>query len=281
MRATKQMRTSQFDTISSLLMAVLLIAACSVAVLFSIWVTGTQVVSIAEPTYPEIRLTSASGSVAELEFEVPSVDEAVNLSEPTLRQMVQQIDSVSLSTIAAGKADAAGEGGSGGSFPGPADRSQPGDDIVPRYLRWHLLFTASGQADYARQLDAMGFELGAFGGDSNGIDVIGQFSGTVTVRQNLQPETERRLYFSWSHPSPLAQYERAFFAKVGLSVSGRQIVKFVPAKLENQLAHLELEYARSNGVTEIARVAKTIFELQPSTDGYRFVVAQQRYRDSQ
>jgi hypothetical protein len=91
----------------------------------------------------------------------------------------------------------------------------------------------------------------------------------------------------WSRPSPLIQFDRQLLRRAGAqlgSVSGasgpgqkREILKFIPPPLENQLAKIELEYAMARG-RSVNSIANTVFLSRSGGDGYQFVVSGQRYR---
>ncbi len=281
------MRASDFDLVSSGLTASMVLVGVAVLVLFSLWVTGTEIVPDDESRFPNTRLVSASSSAIELEFEMPSDEETVALKETTLQQMVQNIESVQLIEIAGGhdktpKAGVIGAGVIGAGVievrPAGLDSSDSsGTEMVPRFERWHLLFSAPNPASFARQLDSLKIELGAFGGGVDGIDYAREFSTRIHRKHNSKPETETRLYFSWSAPSPLARFERDLLVKAGVRVAGRQIVKFVPKGLEQQLAQLELNYAHTRGVFNVGEIAKTVFQCRRDGQNYGFFVVDQRY----
>jgi hypothetical protein len=74
------------------------------------------------------------------------------------------------------------------------------------------------------------------------------------------------------------QFDRQLLQQAGVALPGRQMLKFIPQELENQLAHTELEYAQSKGYQSVTQIAKTVFESKPGGDGYQFEVIEQRYR---
>jgi len=285
--ASQRMRADGVDRVSSMLLAVLVMVGCAVAILFVLWVTQTQLIPKADTSYPAMKLVSSSASASSAwEFQVPSKDETIALDESSLQQLVEQVGLVELDAVTpnsetiVGSNDAFGTGATGTRSVGDDDRLAAGQDIVPNYLRWHLIFKSPNRAAYAKQLDWLGIELGVFGGGVDGIDYVAQMSGKIVSRHEDQSETEQRIFFSWLHTSPMAYHERDFCMKAGVPVDHRQIVKFVPVDLEKQLAQLELEYALSHGVTGLERLEKTVFEIQEAGDGFRFVVVDQRYRDS-
>src|SRR5690606_20688902 len=90
--------------------------------------------------------------------------------------------------------------------------------------------------------------------------------------------SETRLYFMWTTTGPLQRFDTELLVGAGLGVSGKHVLKFVPAELESELARIEMEYAREHGHDRVAEIAQTVFESQPVDGGYRFEVLEQKYR---
>jgi hypothetical protein len=160
----------------------------------------------------------------------------------------------------------------------PSALEGEGEDIIPRFMRWQLEFSAKNLNSYAVQLDFYKIELGAIGGGVNGVDYAMNLAGSPKSRHLDKSETEKRIYFMFTTASPLQKYDQQLLQQAGVKVAGRSQVKFIPPELENQLAHTELEFAKSKGRQVINGVAKTIFESKPDGNGYAFEVIDQRYR---
>lgn len=157
-------------------------------------------------------------------------------------------------------------------------RSAPpgGDDgEIPRFQRWQLDFEARDIDSYARQLDHFAIELGLIGGEIDGIDYVSELSSRAIVRHG-DSGAEKRLYFMWNRENPLIWFDRQLLQRAGARVSRREILKFIPPALENQLAKIELEYAMARG-RSFNSIAKSVFFCESGGDGYQFVVRQQRY----
>ncbi len=123
---------------------------------------------------------------------------------------------------------------------------------------------------YARELDFYGIELGVFGGGLPGLDIASKFTAGPAARHLEDPSTERRLYFSWVRPSPLAMYERELLNQAGIVpagrklivTEGRQILKFVPRELEIRLARLNLNMLSHRVFRSPEAIAKTVFRSE-------------------
>ena len=82
----------------------------------------------------------------------------------------------------------------------------------------------------------------------------------------------------WNSASPLMQFDRQLLGKANISLTNRQMLKFIPTQLENQLAQIEKDYWESKGYTSVTQIAKTVFESKADGGGYKFEVISQRYR---
>lgn len=279
-----KLRISKFDIVTSLFLSLILFIGTFVLMLFIVWMLGGK--PKPRPLAPLIENPAGRGDNAEgfeRDFEPPGAEEVEELLEPTLQDTIEAVtDAVSsvaatldsMNTNATASTSGTGKGDS--RPPGPEGE---GDDIVPRFERWDLRFSAKNLRTYAGQLDFYKIELGAVGGQIQGVDVVENLtSSPKSQRVSSEDERVKKLYFMWKTPSPLMQFDRQLLQQAGVSLPGRQMLKFIPAELENQLAHTELEYAKSKGYQSVTQIAKTVFESKAGGDGYEFQVTDQRYR---
>ena len=277
----KKFRISRFDIVTSLFMALILFIGVFVTLLFIVWITSRwefaprAIAPIIEN--PAGRADNAEG--LERDFEPPSAEEVELLMEPTLEETINAVTDA-VSNVAASVASNESTSDSKGDSrpPGPAGE---GDDVIPRFERWQLNFSAHNLREYATQLDFYKIELGAIGGKIQGVDVASNLAGSPNSNRIVDTENEKRLYFIWTTPSPLMEYDRQLLQKANISLAGkRQMLKFIPPDLENLLANTELEYAKSKGHPSVTEIAKTIFDSKADASGYKFEVVSQRYRKS-
>ncbi len=283
-RERAKLRTSRFDLVSSLFMALILFIGTFVLMLFIVWWTS-RLSFPPKAIKPIIENPAGRGENAEgfeRDFEPPGAEEVEELMEPTLQDTIEAVtDAVSnvaatldtMNTNATASTTGTGKGDS--RPPGPEGE---GEDIVPRFERWQLNFTAKALGDYAEQLDFYEIELGAIGGSIQGVDVVNGLAGSPKSRRIVDTESEKRLYFMWTSPSPLMQFDRQLLQKAGVQLANRQMMKFIPTNLENQLAQIELEYSTAKGHPSVTEIAKTIFESKADGSSYKFEVIDQRYR---
>ena len=281
-----KLRINRFDIVTSFFMSLILFIGTFVAILFIIWITSRwsfpprPLEAIIEE--PAGRGPNPEGF--ERDFEPPGAEEVEELMEPTLAETLEAVTDA-VSTVAASltttdsnsPASTQGTGAGDSRPPGPMGE---GADIIPRFERWELRFTARDMKSYAVQLDHYKIELAAIGGSIQGVDIANNLSGSP--RKRLVTDTKSadamRLYFMWNSPSPLMQYDRQLLQQAGVQLQNRSMLKFIPQELENQLAHIELDYAKERGHQSVTEIAKTIFESKPAGSGYEFEVISQRYR---
>ncbi len=278
------MRISRFDIITSLFMALILFIGTFVLMLFIVWVLSGK--PKPRPLAPMIENPAGRGDNAEgfeRDFEPPGAEEVEELQEPTLADTIEAVtdavSTVAASLTTADTSAAATTSGTGKGDSRPPGPEGEGEDIIPRWERWELNFKASNQRAYGQQLDFYKIELGAFGGGLPGLDYASNLAAAPKKAHTDTPDAEKRIYFSWKTATPFIAYERTFLQRAGVQLpAGRNVVRLIPPDLENQLAHLEMEYAKSKGYQSVTQLAKTVFESKSSGSGYSFEVTSQRYR---
>ena len=280
----EKLRTSRFDLVTSFLMALILFMGTLTLMVVIIFLT-TRWSFPPRAIEPIIENPAGRGENPEgfeRDFEPPGAEEVEELMEPTLQDTIEAVtDAVSsvaatlVTTDTTATATTAGTGAGDSRPPGPPGE---GEDIIPRFERWQLNFTARDIGLYAKQLDFYKIELGAIGGSIQGVDVANNLSGSPKKYRVVKTEDEKRLYFMWNSPSPLMQFDRQLLGKAGIPLPNRQMLKFIPTQLENELAQIEKTYWESKGYTSVTQIAKTVFESKADGRGYKFEVTSQRYR---
>ncbi len=281
----EKLRISKFDIVTSFFMALILFIGAFVTMLFIIWLTSrfSFAPRAIEPIIENPAGRGENPEGFERDFEPPGAEEVEELMEPTLQDTIEAVtdavSSVAASLVTTDTAATATTSGTGAGDSRPPGPEGEGEDIIPRFERWQLEFTAKGLKPYAQQLDFHKIELGVVGGSVQGVDIANNLASSPKSSRNPNPETEKRLYFMWTTPSPLMQYDRQLLQQAGVSMAGnRSMMKFIPKELENELAVIELEYAKTKGHQSVTEIAKTVFENKPEGSGYKFEVISQRYR---
>jgi hypothetical protein len=281
----EKLRISRFDIVTSFFMALILFIGTFALMLFIIWLTSRWTFPPL-PIQPLIENPAGRGENPEgfeRDFEPPGAEEVEELMEPTLQDTIEAVTDA-VSTVAAALvtsdtqavATTQGTGAGDSRPPGPPGE---GEDIIPRFERWQLNFTARDLRAYATQLDFYKIELGAIGGSIQGVDVAKNLAGGSPQKYRIvDTQAEKRLYFMWNSPSPLMQFDQQLLQQAAIPLASRQMLKFIPKDLENQLAQIELEYSTSKGYPSVTQIAKTVFESKAEGGSYKFEVISQRYR---
>ncbi|WDQ16749.1 hypothetical protein [Rhodopirellula sp. P2] len=278
------MRTSWFDAVTSLLMAVLLMLTSVVSVLFLLWVLLPEDdVVLTEPVAEITRVSVGGSAIVDSSFDVPTDQETVALRttdlKASVRSLVSAAEQVALteptmdSMAPSGDADSGTIGRSGPDETGDSDAN-----IIPRFKRWQIDWKANDLNEYAAQLDHFGIELGVVGGTRPGVDLVNQFASNPQIRCLDDSSEEKRLYFLWTRPSPLQRFEERLLMQAGVSTLGRHVLKLIPEELEVQLATLELRHAVSKGHDSVDEIARTVFQCVSESGGFELRVVSQRYR---
>jgi hypothetical protein len=165
--------------------------------------------------------------------------------------------------VASGKrASKLGTGGPGLGF-------GPGDGGFRREQRWVVVYNQGQTPDeYARQLDALGVELGTIQG--NQMVYARSLSSATPARRTGSGDSEHRLYFVWSGGQRKAS-DVALLKKAGIDVGEGAIFQFYPPGVENALARLEVQFKGR----QPAEIRRTIFVVVPRGGQYAFAVQSQ------
>jgi hypothetical protein len=281
----ERLRISKFDIVTSFFMALILFIGTFVLMLFIIWLTSRWSFP-PRPLEPIIENPAGRGENAEgfeRDFEPPGAEEVEELMEPTLQDTIEAVtdavSSVAASLVTADTSATATTAGSGAGDSRPPGPMGEGEDIIPRFERWQLDFIARDLNSYARQLEFFKIEPGAIGGSIQGVDVAKDLVSGPTKYRIVDTLKEKRLYFMWSMPSPLMQFDQQLLQQAGIPFANRQILKFIPKDLEDTtLANLERDYYLSKGYNSVTQIAKTVFACKADGGGYKFEVTSQRYR---
>ncbi|GIW97222.1 MAG: hypothetical protein KatS3mg111_0555 [Pirellulaceae bacterium] len=280
------LKTQKVDIVASLLLSLLYIIGLVVFLLFIVWLTENFTWRAGDIKVLEENVAGRGDHAEgfERDIEPPGAEEVEELAEPSLAETLEAVTEAATSVAASvdaidsnSMASVTGTGRGDSRPPGPLGE---GDDIVPRFERWELKFQAKGLKQYAEQLDFYKIELACIGGGVSTVDYAFNFTRGPQKRSGTSAEENKlgRLYFMWRTETPLRDYERQLLQQAGIPTQGRQMLKFIPKDLENLLANIELEYAKSKGHSSVKEIEKTVFESRPTASGFEFTVIEQRYR---
>jgi hypothetical protein len=284
------MRANRVDQASSFLVSLAILIGLAVFMLGLLFflrsMTSSTQVILLEPERIAGRGDNAEGY--ERDFDPPSVEEVQQLSEPAMEQTLQLVTET-ISTISSSfesiDASVLGKDSDAKGDSRPPGPEGEGDDIIPRYDRWELKFTARDRRNYAIQLEAFKIDIGAIGGGVPTVDFVSNVS-SGPKKKSVTPKEEKsqkRLMFISVTENALLQYEKQILQSAGVPHSGRQVLKFLPNSVEESLAQAEAVFYRERRSKDlrVSQIAKTVFECRAKDKGagFEFVVIDQRYRN--
>jgi len=214
-----------------------------------------------EPPTQDAALTDIDSEVTEME---ETLENVIDVADQATSQAPQQFEVDYETSGKRGSATGTGRRalGSGGDGAG-----------VPREQRWFVRFSDSGTIDtYARQLDFFGIEFGLLTPDGRLVYVSNFTKARPDTRTVGTGKNEQRLYMTWQGGGRKSA-DLKLFQRAGIDARVGTIFHFYPAKVEQNLAQLELGY-RNRKIEEIRR---TYFVVEDEGNGYKFVVTRQTY----
>ena len=277
------MTVSQYDRVSSLLVAVIIFVGFFVLVMFLIWLT--QILDFRQAAV-QVKLIEPFGRGEhakgyERDMEEPGLEEIEEFTEPRIEETFEAItDTITTNAASLMALNTGATSSSHGTGMGDSRAAGPGGDgdgsVVPRVERWRINLPAKNVGEFAAQLDHFKIEIGALGGGISTVDYAANLSGKIRTRRLTGGASEKRLFF---HPEEKISivYTRQLLEKAGVSVSGRVSLHFYPKKAEAELASVENSYLKTKK-RSLPQVRRTYFAVR-NQGGYKFYVVRQEYRN--
>jgi hypothetical protein len=277
-------KTTRYDRVAGMLVALLFLIGGSVGVMFIVWLTTVLVFAPAPVPIKLVENVAGRGDHAAgfaRDLEAPGEEEMPELQEPQVQTALEAVtDAVSTVSSSMDVFDTTsittskGKGGLGDSRPpGPLGE---GDDIIPRWERWEIRYISNSINAYAQQLDFFNIELGAAGGKPQ-VDYAKNFGKSRPDTRQGPSKDEKRLYMTWKSGT-LRQFDQQLLARAGIPTSGRMLMQFYAEETEDRLAWIEMENAKKLGRPNVKEFLRTIFGVRAAGRGYEFHVIEQRFR---
>jgi hypothetical protein len=267
-----KLSVTRYEEVAAALVTALILVGALVTLLFLMWLTTRVWVRPAAVEPQLIEPLSGGGNALSGERDLAEPgDEVLDELEPQLEERIDALTEVvstqqaQLDTLTA-QSDASSRGQGSGGPAGEGDADQ-----IPRWLRWELRFRDSTIVSYARQLDWLGIELAAVGGGRDTIDFAYNLSKNPPDRRSA--ERDDRIYFRWTRDDRLRTADLELLKRAGIPTEGRLILKFIPPKLENDLALLE-DAAMKAKRMRLEDLQRTVFAVVPGGDGFQIRVVE-------
>lgn len=144
------------------------------------------------------------------------------------------------------------------------------DEVVPESQRWEILFPSGvTEPEYARQLAALGVELGVVRDDGT-VEYLANPGRPDPQRRTGPRAEEKRLYWTWSKGN-LDKADKSLLKTAGIDAGDDLILHLWPPATSEKLAKLEREF-KGRDVKEIYR---TRFAVKRTFRGYEVHVKEQ------
>jgi hypothetical protein len=144
------------------------------------------------------------------------------------------------------------------------------DEVVPESQRWEIHFPSGvTEPEYARQLAALGVELGIVRDDGT-MEYLANPGRPDPQRRTGQRKEENRLYWTWNRGN-LDKADKSLLKGAGIDAGDDLILHLWPPATSEKLAKLEREF-KGRDVKEIYR---TRFALKRTFRGYEVHVEEQ------
>jgi hypothetical protein len=293
-----QLRISSYDRVSSWLVALLVVVGVLVACLMMIYLSRQLVVErFAVPlTAVQNSGGGGTGGVGAPGFgndlEPPGIEEAPELSEPTIAETLSAVASavatksafITDDTIDVGIEPVEGAslgdrrqpgygGGKGGGIGGGIGTGFGPGRSGPPEPRREVRFEPANLREYAQWLDYFKIELGVLGRDNKVYYAYNLSHEKPDVRVS-EPAQEQRLFMNPANSS-FAALDRRLAAKAGIADKGEIILQFYPEAAQKTL--YDLEQKRAGGRTR-EQIRQTVFRVTRTGDRFVFSVEEQFYR---
>lgn len=267
-------RVSRYDKVSALLVALVVMFGFLALLLLILWFTSiVRTKPKVANTAPMIELPGGEPNqgVGDV-WEEPGTDELPDVEQPQLADAVEAVtdaissQSAKFATID-GNAELMGPGsglgdararGTGGTGTGGGEPD-----------RWTIQMTTSSEAAYAKALDSLGIQLAAVHASSD--EIVYAFrlaSGKPSVRKGTRAQYNTSGGFLFFQQiAALKKYDQSLLRKAGVALGGRRYGWYLPPQARQALYAAE---ALKRGGRPVEQVAKTVFEVQPDGNGYKF-----------
>ncbi|MGD9645284.1 MAG: hypothetical protein AB7U73_06195 [Pirellulales bacterium] len=277
------LNVSAFENVTSLVLALLILVASSVVVLFALWL-GNRMFSptVAVPVVlADVGGGREDGVIGEsMQLDAPDAEEIIRETDlappqaPTALALVTEALAAHEAELDDPRLAENQEGGAQGKLTGDGRQvgygHGAGEPGIPRWKRWEVYFAdGSTLEEYARQLDYFKIELGVTAPD-NQVEYGSGLSQPTPQRRIGPRDAEQRLWMAWRQGS-LKAADAELLRRAGIDAGGRVILQFYPPDLENQLVQLEGAFAgRKQG-----EIRKTRFGIKSEGQSYSFYVIEQ------
>lgn len=271
-------RVSQYDRVSSMITALVVLLGLASALMFMMWLGSLDwskplqnVVELLPGEEGEEKPLGEADDILE-----PGVEEFPEVETPQLADSIEALTEAA-STVAAsdrevdGSATQMGRGRGLGSKDGGGGGG--GGKVRPPWERWQIRYTTASKEAYGKQLDFFKIEIGGISRTTPDIHYLTGMGSAMRHRVGNK-SADKRVYFIYDQ-GVLRQWDMEFMQQAKVDMKNKILVQFYPEEVQAKL--LQLERAKL-GTKSLTTVYRTIYGVRQAGTGYEFYVIDQVYR---
>ena len=272
---------SAFDLLNAFLVAAIMMFGSFATILFLLWYTSLErdapKAVVVETPFSEDSGDSKPEGVADDELE-PGVEDFPEIETPQLAMALEAVtDAVSAiranTDTVSGDALLQGAGRGAGSREGGGTGSGIG---IPEYKRWVINYESTDIDQYADQLSFFNLDIGVVKSDSNAILRVRDAGGNAQVIESDREKEQETLRFSHKQRR-MKRWDEVICKRAGANIDSSLLCQFYPESTRKIIRQVEAEALAEKG-RKLSDVRQTILKVQPSGDGFQFVVLDFNYR---
>jgi hypothetical protein len=153
------------------------------------------------------------------------------------------------------------------------DPSPSDNQVIPVQKRWQIKFPdGTTEAEYARQLAALGIELGVLRPDGS-VEYVTNPGTADAKRRTGRRADDKRLYWTWQR-GDLSKADEILLQNAGVRVANDVVLHFCPQDTHDRLLALEKDFRKRQPID----ILLTRFSLKRTFRGYEVYVEEQTTR---
>lgn len=272
---------SSYDLLNAFLLSAIMMFGAFATILFLIWYTSLKrespPVVVVETPFSEDSGDSKPEGVADDELE-PGVEDFPEIETPQLAMALEAVtDAVSAvranTDAVSGDALLQGRGGGAGSREGGGSGSGTG---IPEYKRWVINYESTDIDQYADQLSFFNIDIGVVKSDSNAIFRVRDPGNNAQLINSNREQEQKTLRFSHKQRR-MKRWDQVIGKRAGANTDSSLLCQFYPESTRQIIRQVEAEALAEKG-RKLSDVRQTILKVQPTGDGFEFVVLDFNYR---
>ncbi len=275
-------KVTNYDVVSSALVAALVIVGFFATILGLIWLTSTFNFD-AKSTFVTVDPVGEVGDEKPEGFEDDAFDPGVeDFPEVETPQLAQALEAVTdaVSSVRANLADRSGNAAVSGAGKGYGSREGGpgggGGDGLPEYKRWKINYKAEDIDTYKKQLSFWKIDIGVLKRDSDDVYRVSDPAGQTNVIKSTRSNEGSSLYFAHIKQR-MMRWDEAISAAAGVNTQDCNMIQFYSQEARQRIRNQEAKLLQRDR-KQTTDIRETIIKLAAVDDGFDFIVEEIKYR---